>query len=125
MVYIKHIDSSEIAAAVRSKTFETSTDFGRVNEVEAVIVCVPTPLNKNREPDISYIQKTGEAIGPFINKGTLIVLESTTYPGTTEENLRDVLELGSNLRAGEDFHLAYSPEREDPGNASSVSINRP
>ena len=80
---------------------------------------MPTPLNKNREPDISYILKTGKAIAPYLQKGMLVVLESTTYPGTTDEDLRAVLEKGSGLKAGEDFHLAFSPEREDPGNPDS------
>jgi UDP-N-acetyl-D-glucosamine dehydrogenase len=84
-----------------------------------VIICVPTPLNKNREPDISYVLNTGEAIAPHLPKGILVVLESTTYPGTTDEDLRAVLERGSGLKAGVDFHLAFSPEREDPGNPNS------
>jgi UDP-N-acetyl-D-glucosamine dehydrogenase len=117
--YIKHIAATAIAAAVANKTFSASTDFGRVREVEAVIICVPTPLTKNREPDISYIVKTGEAIAPHLKQGTLVVLESTTYPGTTEEDLRAVLEKGSGLVAGRDFYLAFSPEREDPGNPTS------
>src|SRR5581483_4419351 len=75
--------------------------------------------NKNREPDISYIIKTGEAIAPHIQRGSLVVLESTTYPGTTDTDLRKVLEVGSGLKAGIDFHLAFSPEREDPGNPDS------
>src|SRR5690606_5108304 len=99
--------------------FAASTDFSRVREVEAVIICVPTPLNKNREPDISYILSTGRAIAPHIQRGQLVVLESTTYPGTTDEDLRGVLEEGSGLKAGADFHLAFSPEREDPGNPQS------
>src|SRR5204862_7324085 len=82
-------------------------------------ICVPTPLTKNREPDISYILRTGEAIASHLQKGSLVVLESTTYPGTTDEDLRAVLEKGSTLKAGKDFHLAFSPEREDPGNPSS------
>lgn len=117
--YIKHISAGAIAEAVKAKHFSASADFSRIKEVEAVIICVPTPLNKNREPDISYITETGKAIAPHLQKGTLVVLESTTYPGTTEEDLRVVLEAGSNLKAGTDFHLAYSPEREDPGNAQS------
>src|SRR5262249_11859001 len=92
---------------------------------EAVIICVPTPLNKNREPDISYILKTGEALGPHLRPGTLVVLESTTYPGTTEDELRNVLEQGSGLKAGKDFHLAFSPEREDPGNPDSKVASIP
>ncbi len=96
-----------------------STDFSLVRTVDAVIICVPTPLTKNREPDISYILNTGRAIAPYLQSGQLVVLESTTYPGTTDEDLRAVLEEGSGLKAGVDFHLAFSPEREDPGNPAS------
>ena len=117
--YIKHIESSAIAQEVQSGRFSASTDFSRVKEVEALLICVPTPLNKNREPDISYILQTGRSIAPHIRKGLLVALESTTYPGTTEEDLRLVLEEGSGMKAGADFHLAYSPEREDPGNPNS------
>jgi len=117
--FIKHIESSAIAEQVKGKMFEASADFSRIKEVEAVIICVPTPLNKNREPDISYITNTGKSIAPHLHKGILIVLESTTYPGTTDEDLRWVLEAGSGLKAGTDFHLAFSPEREDPGNPNS------
>jgi UDP-N-acetyl-D-glucosamine dehydrogenase len=118
--YIKHIHSEDIARALEAKQFEPSTDFAKVREVEAVIICVPTPLNKNREPDISYILETGRAMAPFLQKGTLVTLESTTFPGTTDEDLREVLEEGSGMKAGVDFHLAFSPEREDPGNPQSV-----
>ncbi len=117
--YIKHIESSAIAEIVTSHRFEASTDFSRVREVEAIIICVPTPLNRNREPDISYIVETGRAIAPHMARGTLVVLESTTYPGTTDQDLREVLEAGSGMHAGTDFHLAFSPEREDPGNPES------
>jgi len=117
--YIKHIESSAIAEHVKAKMFEASADFSRIKEVEAVIICVPTPLNKNREPDISFIINTGKSIAPHLHKGILIVLESTTYPATTDEDLRYVLEAGSSLKAGADFHLAFSPEREDPGNPNS------
>lgn len=117
--YIKHIDPAMIAEQVKAGRLQASTDFSRVREVEAVIICVPTPLNKNREPDISYILETGRAIAPHLARGTLVVLESTTYPGTTDEDLRAVLEAGSKLKAGTDFHLAFSPEREDPGNPAS------
>src|ERR1700689_112228 len=117
--YIKHITSEAIAGMVKAGKFAASADFKRVNEVEAVIICVPTPLNKNREPDISFIPQTGKSIAPHLAKGALVVLESTTYPGTTDEDLREVLEEGSGLKAGADFHLAFSPEREDPGNAQS------
>jgi len=117
--YIKHITAQSIAEHVQAGRFAASADFSRVKEVDAVIICVPTPLNKNREPDISYILETGRAIAPHLQKGTLVVLESTTYPGTTDEDLRGVLEKISGLKAGVDFHLAFSPEREDPGNPDS------
>lgn len=117
--YIHHIGAEAIAAQVTAGKLSASTDFARVAECDAVVICVPTPLNKNREPDISYILKTGEAIAPHLRPGTLVVLESTTYPGTTDEDLRGVLEAGSGMVAGKDFHLAFSPEREDPGNPNS------
>ena len=117
--YIQHISSTDIERQVRSGAFIASTDFSRVREVQAIILCVPTPLNKNREPDISYILKTGQSIAPHLRRGMLVVLESTTYPGTTEQDLRPVLESGSGLKAGVDFHLAYSPERDDPGITTS------
>ena len=123
--YIKHIPAQAIADAVKAGKFAASTDFGRVKEVNAVIICVPTPLNKNREPDISFIIETGKSIAPHLQKGTLVVLESTTYPGTTDEDLRAVLEKGSGLAAGKDFHLAFSPEREDPGNPDSKVASIP
>ncbi len=118
--YIKHIPSDTIREQTASGRLTASADFSRVADATAVIICVPTPLNKNREPDISYIIETGKAIAPHIRKGTLVSLESTTYPGTTDEDLRQVLEAGSGLTAGLDFHLAFSPEREDPGNPGSV-----
>jgi UDP-N-acetyl-D-glucosamine dehydrogenase len=117
--YIKHIPGAAVAEVVQSGVFQASKDFSRIREVDAVIICVPTPLNKNREPDISFIIDTGRSIAPHLQKGMLVVLESTTYPGTTDEDLRQVLEAGSGLKAGQDFHLAFSPEREDPGNPDS------
>jgi UDP-N-acetyl-D-glucosamine dehydrogenase len=117
--YIRHIEPLEIAEMVNAGVFRASIEFARVIETEAVIICVPTPLSKNREPDISFILDTGKAIAPHIAKGCLVVLESTTYPGTTDEDLREVLEVGSGMKAGRDFHLAFSPEREDPGNPDS------
>jgi UDP-N-acetyl-D-glucosamine dehydrogenase len=117
--FIKHISSEAVAEAVHNGTFSASSDFSRIREVNAIIICVPTPLNKNREPDISYILDTGKAIARHLQRGTLVVLESTTYPGTTDEDLRAVLEIGSGMEAGKDFHLAFSPEREDPGNPDS------
>jgi UDP-N-acetyl-D-glucosamine dehydrogenase len=117
--YIKHIDSVAVAEMTKADLFHASTDFSRIRDAEAVILCVPTPLTKNREPDISFVIKTGQMIAPHLTKGTLVVLESTTYPGTTDEDLRKVLEEGSRMKAGVDFHLAFSPEREDPANEQS------
>ena len=117
--YIKHIHSREIAELVADGRFAASSDFREITKVEAVIICVPTPLNKNREPDISFILQTGRAIAPHLAKGALVVLESTTYPGTTDQDLRAVLEGGSGFKTGVDYHLAFSPEREDPGNPES------
>src|SRR5260370_34764119 len=90
--YIQHIDSASIQQFVGEGKLSASTDFSALQQVEAVIICVPTPLNKNREPDISYILKTGESLAPHLRRGMLVVLESTTYPGTTDDDLRRVLE---------------------------------
>jgi len=117
--YIGHIESAAVQEQVQAGRLSATEDFSRARDVTAVIICVPTPLNKNREPDISFILATGEALAPHLARGTLVVLESTTYPGTTDEDLRQVLEAGSGLKAGVDFHLAFSPEREDPGNPAS------
>jgi len=161
--YIKHVSGDGIRELVDGGKFSATTDFSRIKEVEAVIICVPTPLNKNREPNLSYVLETGRAIAPYLKSGEaelkiedgrskieeagsqplkkLIVLESTTYPGTTEEELRRVLEENApvvenaetlkseklknqrtgarRMRAGVDFHLAFSPEREDPANDQS------
>ena len=123
--YIKHVGAEAIAAALVGGKLEASVDFSRVREVNAVILCVPTPLNTYREPDLSYVLDTGRAIAPHLAKGVLVVLESTTYPGTTDGELRAVLEQGSGMKAGVDFHLAFSPEREDPGNPDSKVASIP
>ena len=115
--YIRHIAEEAIVEQSQARRFTASTNFGRVRETEAVIICVPTPLDKHREPDLSYVLDTGRAIAPHLRKGALVVLESTTYPGTTDQDLRAVLEEGSGMKAGMDFHLAFSPEREDPANS--------
>ena len=117
--YIKHIEASAVADLIRSGKFIASTEFSGVKDAEAVIICVPTPLTKNREPDISFVLETGRTIAPYLSKQALVVLESTTYPGTTDTDLRAVLEEGSGMKAGVDFHLAFSPEREDPSNKQS------
>lgn len=113
--YIKHITSVTVAGLQRSKRFTPTTDFGRLGEMDCIIICVPTPLNQYREPDLTYVFETTESIAKHLRKDQLIILESTTYPGTTDEDMRRLLEL-TGLKAGKDFFLAYSPEREDPGN---------
>lgn len=117
--YILHIPAGAVRAERDAGRFATTTDFSRIRECEAVIICVPTPLAKHRDPDLSFVLNTGRAIAPHLQRGQLVVLESTTYPGTTDTELREILESGSGLRAGVDFHLAFSPEREDPGNPQS------
>ena len=112
--YIEHIPAEKIAAASNS-LFEATTDFSRIGEVEAVILCVPTPLNKYREPDMSFVIDTTDAVKPYLRAGQVLSLESTTYPGTTEEELLPRVEEGG-LKVGENVFLVYSPEREDPGN---------
>ena len=117
--YISHLPASRIQAALDKGLFSATTDFDRLREAAAVLICVPTPLTPQQEPDLSFVITTGAEVGARLGRGQLVVLESTTYPGTTEGVLRDVLELHSRLVAGQDFHLAYSPEREDPGNPES------
>jgi UDP-N-acetyl-D-glucosamine dehydrogenase len=114
--YIGHIPGAEVKQLRAGGKFEATADFARAKEADAILICVPTPLAEHHEPDLSFIVNTGKSLAPHIRAGQLIVLESTTYPGTTEEILQPELEKGG-LRAGKDFLLAYSPEREDPGNA--------
>ncbi len=113
--YIKHIASRNIIKYIVDEQFKPTSDFSKISLVDAVLICVPTPLNKNQEPDLSYIVSTGELIAPYLQTNQLIVLESTTYPGTSTEVLKPILEKNG-LRSGKDLFLAYSPEREDPGN---------
>lgn len=113
--YIRHIPDARIAAIVDSGKFRASTDFSDVAGMDAILICVPTPLTRFREPDLQFVISTGEAIAPHLRAGQLIALESTTWPGTTTEVLKPILEAGG-LVSGGDFFLAYSPEREDPGN---------
>jgi UDP-N-acetyl-D-glucosamine dehydrogenase len=113
--YIKHIDSNALAQLVREKKFEPTADLGRLSEADCIIICVPTPLNESRDPDLSYIEGTAHAIAKTLRPGQLIVLESTTHPTTTRVNVLPVLE-ASGLRCGTDYFLGFSPEREDPGN---------
>jgi UDP-N-acetyl-D-glucosamine dehydrogenase len=114
--YIGHIPSSRVAQLVGTGKFAATSDPTKFVEVDAIVICVPTPLTDAREPDLSFIEATGKTIAKHLRKGQLVVLESTTYPGTTRDLLRPILEAGG-LKAGRDFFLAFSPEREDPGNA--------
>jgi len=111
--YIKHIAASRIQQCLGK--FSPTTDFSKLKACDAIILCVPTPLNKNREPDMTYVFETGKTVAKYLRKGQLVVLESTTYPGTTDEDLREILQK-TKLKAGKDFFLAFSPEREDPNN---------
>lgn len=113
--YIKHIPSDKIKSTVEAKTFTATTDFKRLPEADAIIICVPTPLNHNREPDMSYVVNTAETIGKYLRKGQFVSLESTTYPGTTDEILLKIFE-DKGFKVGKDFYLCFSPEREDPNN---------
>jgi UDP-N-acetyl-D-glucosamine dehydrogenase len=122
--YIKHIPSEELAGFIARKLFTATDDFSRLQEPDCLLICVPTPLTTNREPDLKYIEATGEAIAKVLRPGQLIVLESTTYPGTTVEVLQPILEK-TGLQAGVDFALAFSPEREDPGNPHFGTANIP
>ncbi len=115
--YIRHVDRVRVKRARETKLFEATADFTRLHEPDAILICVPTPLTAQKEPDLTYVRQTAEAIRRHLRRGQLIVLESTTYPGTTDELVRGVLEQGG-LTAGVDFFLAFSPEREDPGNKS-------
>ena len=112
--YIKHIGPQRVAAAVASGRFRATADFGRLGTCDAILICVPTPLGPHREPDNSFIHATARQIAACLRRGQLVVLESTTYPGTTDTEVREILEQ-SGLRCSRDFLLAFSPEREDPG----------
>ena len=114
--YIRHIASAPVRRLTASGRLSATTDYARAAGLDCLLICVPTPLTQAREPDMTFITSTGQALAQYVRPGQLYVLESTTYPGTTEEVLRPLLERGG-LRAGRDFMLAYSPEREDPGNA--------
>jgi len=113
--YIRHIPASRIQTLVKEKQFQATTDFGRLAEADCIIICVPTPLTAKKDPDLQYIEKTADAILKTLRKGQVISLESTTYPGTTDEILLDRFRT-TGLEVGRDYFLVFSPEREDPGN---------
>ncbi|MEX0609601.1 MAG: nucleotide sugar dehydrogenase [Balneolaceae bacterium] len=114
--YIKHLGTEMMETLAKSDRCDATTDFTRLSEADAILMCVPTPLDEHREPDMSYVEKTTETVSKYLRKGQLVILESTTWPGTTEELMIPILEENSGLKAGTDFYVAYSPEREDPGN---------
>lgn len=113
--YFLHIPAEPIAEAVESGRLEATSDFSRVSDADVVIICVPTPLNEHREPDLTFVTSTTKDLAPYLHHGQLIILESTTYPGTTDGVIRELLEQ-KDLQLDRDFFLAFSPEREDPGN---------
>lgn len=114
--YIKHLGTDMMQVLSKSSLCDATVDFARLKEVDAILLCVPTPLDLHREPDMSYVVNTTISVSHHLRKGHLVILESTTYPGTTEEVMIPILEKNSGLKAGVDFYVAYSPEREDPGN---------
>lgn len=122
--YIKHIPSEKIKLLRDNKIFEATCDYSRLQDPDCLIICVPTPLKKNKEPDLSYVQKTSDEISQYLRKCQLVSLESTTYPGTTREILLPKFE-NKGLKAGKDFYLIFSPEREDPGNPKYNTKNIP
>src|SRR5215471_12348827 len=113
--YLKHIPGEAIAAAVQAERLRATAKISDLSQADAIVICVPTPLTAHREPDLSYVEGTAQAIAPHLRRGQLIVLESTTWPGTTIEVIKPILERNG-LKSGRDFYLAFSPEREDPGN---------
>ena len=122
--YIRHIPSETIADWQRNGRFAATTEMRRLSEADAILICVPTPLDRARDPDLSFVELTARAIAAALRPGQLVVLESTTYPTTTRDVVRPILEAGG-LKAGRDFYLAYSPEREDPGNPTYSAANIP
>lgn len=123
--YIGDVVNADLEELVRSGTLSATSDFSFVKDVDFIAICVPTPLDKHQQPDISYVRNSSIAISKHLTKGSIVVLESTTYPGTTEELLRPILEQGSGLKCGEDFYLGFSPERIDPGNLIYKTSNTP
>jgi len=122
--YIEHIPSSMVKGLTSSGKFRATTNMKELRKVDAIIICVPTPLTKTRDPDMKYVVSTAQAIAPNLQKGQLVILESTTYPGTTSDLVKPILEK-SGLKAGKDFYLAFSPEREDPGRKDYTTATIP
>jgi UDP-N-acetyl-D-glucosamine dehydrogenase len=122
--YINHISSHSVKSANDTGRLSATSDFSRLAEVDAILICVPTPLTRHLEPDLSFVVSTGEVIAKYLRPGQLVILESTTFPGTTKDILKPILEAGG-LKCGEDFFLAFSPEREDPGNKNFSTAQIP
>ncbi len=123
--YIGDVVDSDLETLVKAGTLTATTDFCFVKDVDFIAICVPTPLDAHQQPDISYVRSSTEAVSKYLKKDTMVVLESTTYPGTTEELIKPILEEGSGLKCGEDFYLGFSPERVDPGNLIYKTKNTP
>ncbi|MDD7511361.1 MAG: nucleotide sugar dehydrogenase [Peptostreptococcaceae bacterium] len=123
--YIGDVVDNDLKELVENGMLSATTDFSFVKDVDFIAICVPTPLDSHQQPDISYVKSSAEQIAKYMTKGTMVVLESTTYPGTTEELLKPILENGSGLKCGEDFYLGFSPERVDPGNKQFKTKNTP
>lgn len=123
--YIGDVVDSDLASLVSKGMLKATSDFSFVKDVDFVAICVPTPLDKHQEPDISYVRDSAIAVATYLKRGTMVVLESTTYPGTTEELIKPILEEESGLKCGEDFYLGFSPERVDPGNLIYKTKNTP
>lgn len=123
--YIGDVVNEDLDEIVKSGMLSATNDFSFIKDVDFVAICVPTPLDIHQQPDISYVKASTEAISKYMKKGTMVVLESTTYPGTTEELVKPILEEGSGLKCGEDFYLGFSPERVDPGNLIYKTKNTP
>lgn len=123
--YIGDVVDDDLKELVEKGMLRATSDFSFIKEVDFIAICVPTPLDKHQQPDISYVKSSTESISKYLKSGTMVVLESTTYPGTTEELIRPILENGSGLKCGEDFYLGFSPERVDPGNLIYKTKNTP
>lgn len=123
--YIGDVVDSDLKMLVEKGMLSATTDFSFIKDVDFVAICVPTPLDEHQQPDISYVKSSTEAVSKYLKKNTMVVLESTTYPGTTEELIKPILEEGSGLKCGEDFYLGFSPERVDPGNLIYKTKNTP
>lgn len=123
--YIGDVVDSDLEELVKNGKLSATTDFSFIKDIDFIAICVPTPLDGHQEPDISYVRSSSVEIAKYLKKGTMVVLESTTYPGTTEELIRPILEKGSGLKCGKDFYLGFSPERVDPGNLIYKTKNTP